>query len=378
VKAIERLSALGAGPDDTPEERARAGALILGSGLIVLVSFVWVGVYLAYDEPVAAAIPATYQVVTVVGWVALAATHRFDVFAASSGVVLWSSVAPLAALALLGLARALPWLVVYLLELGFLLVVDPRIAADVAALPDAIRRAFFALNAAGVALASFVMLGHFVQRFEAERRRSEALLRNVLPASIADRLKDDPSVIAEHHPAVTVLFADLAGFTAHVADARPDDVVALLDEVFTRIDDLADREGLEKIKTIGDAYMLAGGVPEPRSDHAEAVARVAVGIVAAVAELRPAHPWLRVRVGLESGPVIAGVIGRRKFIYDLWGDTVNIASRMESHGVPGEVQVGPGAAALLGEGWRLEPRGPIEIKGKGSMTTYLLRGGSPS
>jgi guanylate cyclase len=217
-----------------------------------------------------------------------------------------------------------------------------------------------------------VILAFFVRRFEEERARSERLLRNVLPETIADRLKAGEGTIAERHPEVTVLFADLAGFTGHAAAMSPEAVVGVLDDIFTRFDALATAEGLEKIKTIGDAYMVAGGVPEPRPDHAEAVARVALGMLDAVAAGRETHPWLEVRIGIESGPVVAGVIGRSKFIYDLWGDTVNVASRMESHGVPGAIQVGPVASAALAGAFLLEPRGSVDIKGKGVMATTLL------
>jgi guanylate cyclase len=394
VDVIERLASLGSRSGESPDDRARSGALILGSFTIAILSFVWVIVYLAYDEPLAAAIPATYQVVTVIGLIVLARTERFGVFRvtqltlfillpcllqlalggffASSGVVLWSSVTPLAALALVGVRGAIPWLVAFLIELAVLAALDPIIARAPAQLPASIQRAFFALNIAGVLTSSFVILAFFVRRFEEERDRSERLLRNVLPGTIADRLKAGSGTIADHHPEVTVLFADLAGFTGHAAAMSPESVVGVLDDIFRRFDALATAEGLEKIKTIGDAYMVAGGVPEPRPDHAEAIARVALGMLSEVALMRQTHPWLEVRIGIESGPVVAGVIGRSRFIYDLWGDTVNVASRMESHGVPGAIQVGPVASAALAGAFVLEPRGSVDIKGKGVMATTLL------
>ncbi len=198
----------------------------------------------------------------------------------------------------------------------------------------------------------------------------------MLPPTIAERLKADPGVLADHHDEVTVLFADLVGFTAHSADMPPTDLVGLLDAIFTRFDVLADAEGLEKIKTIGDAYMLVGGLPDPRPDHAEAVARVALAMqreIAAIASERDLG-WLAVRIGIDTGPAVAGVIGRRKFIYDLWGDTVNTASRMESHGVPGRIQVTARTAGALGTAFELDPRGTIDVKGKGPMETYFLVG----
>ncbi len=213
-----------------------------------------------------------------------------------------------------------------------------------------------------------------------ERDRADDLLYNVLPATIADRLKRDPSRIAEHFAAVTVLFADIAGFTPISAEMSPHDLVAALDEVFTAFDEIAARNGLEKIKTIGDAYMAVGGVPTPRADHAAAVARTALEMREVTARLRflGAHQ-LRMRIGIHSGPAVAGVIGKKKFIYDLWGDTVNTASRMESHGAPGEIQVSDAARAALGDAFVFEERGVSEIKGKGPMRTWWLkRTSSPS
>ena len=206
-----------------------------------------------------------------------------------------------------------------------------------------------------------------------ERERSERLLLNVLPAAIADRLKMNPERIAEHSAEVTVLFADIVGFTTLSARKSPQDVVRLLDVIFSEFDALAEKHGLEKIKTIGDAYMAAAGLPERRADHALAAARMARDMLSAVARIaaETGEP-LALRVGLNSGPVVAGVIGRKKFIYDMWGDTVNTASRMESHGVPGEVQVTDATAALLGTAFALRSRGAVQIEGKGEMHTYLL------
>jgi guanylate cyclase len=302
-------------------------------------------------------------------------------------MVLWCVITPLAALAMLGFRRSLPWLVAFFVVLATLTVLDPVFAnADPADLPDGLVVAFFALNISGLMLSSFVLLGYFVHQRElahaalqAERERSERLLLNVLPEAIADRLKRQDGVIAEHHDEVTVLFADLVGFTAMSADMDPSMLVGLLDEIFSAFDALADAEGLEKIKTIGDAYMVAGGLPSPRADHAEAIARVALRMRDAVAAIAPrAGGPLSIRIGIDTGPVVAGVIGRRKFIYDLWGDTVNTASRMESHGVPGEVQVTARVAAVLAGSFRLEPRGTIEIKGKGPMETFLLGEAAPA
>jgi class 3 adenylate cyclase len=206
-------------------------------------------------------------------------------------------------------------------------------------------------------------------------QRSEDLLLNILPASIAQRLKLSDGTIADGFDGVTVLFADIVGFTRMSARLPPETVVGMLNELFCQFDDLAGRLRLEKIKTIGDCYMVAGGLPEPRADHAEAVAEMALAMLAIVAELaaRTGEP-LDLRIGIHSGPVVAGVIGKRKFIYDLWGDTVNIASRMESHGIPGTIQLTAASRALLDGKYRLAHRGKIEVKGKGEMDTWLLEG----
>jgi len=405
VELLERLADIGARPEDSHDDRLREGTLILASVAIALLAVVWVVTYLAYGYPVSASIPATYQVVTVIELIVLSRTKRFETFrttqllaflvlpallqaslggfVASSGMVLWSLFTPLAALALLGLRRSIPWLVAYVVELLLLALLDPRLAQDPASLPDAIVTAFFALNIVGVTLSSFVMLAYFVHQrelvhraLEAEQERSERLLLNVLPGPIAERLKRHEGVIAEQHDAVTVLFADLVGFTAHSAEMEARELVSLLDRIFSAFDAIADAEGLEKIKTIGDAYMVAGGIPSPRPDHVQAVARMALAMRDEIAGIAgtTAHGWLAVRIGIDSGPAVAGVIGQRKFIYDLWGDTVNTASRMESHGLPGEIQLTARAASVLAGSFSLRTRGTVDIKGKGPMETFLLDG----
>jgi class 3 adenylate cyclase/HAMP domain-containing protein len=213
----------------------------------------------------------------------------------------------------------------------------------------------------------------------AEKATSERLLLNVLPGPIAERLKHDEGVIVDRFDAVTVLFADLVGFTTLSQRTSPEALVTMLDELFTRFDRLAERHRLEKIKTIGDCYMAVAGIPAELPDHARVMARMALDMLAAVQDYAAASGLaLQIRIGVHSGSVVAGVIGRKKFIYDLWGDTVNTASRMESHGVPGRVHVTEATAALLGDEFELEPRGAIEIKGKGPMTTYLLVGRRPA
>ena len=209
----------------------------------------------------------------------------------------------------------------------------------------------------------------------AEQQRSERLLLNVLPSPIAARLKQGEAVIADRFPEVTVLFADLVDFTRRSDRSTPERVVQVLDDLFSALDRLAERHGLEKIKTIGDAYMAVGGLPAPRPDHAEAVAEMALAVREEVGRhLDPAGRPLAVRIGIDTGPVVAGVIGTTKFSYDLWGDTVNTASRMESYGVVGCIQVTERTYRRLRDRYRFERRGPVQVKGKGELVTWFLLG----
>jgi adenylate cyclase len=235
----------------------------------------------------------------------------------------------------------------------------------------------------GGLFATLAACAHYARRatliaeaaFDHAHQRSEELLLNILPPSIATRLKLRGGTIADGFPGVTVLFADLVGFTALSSRMPPERIVDMLNELFCKFDDLAGQLGLEKIKTIGDCYMVAGGLPEPRADHAEAVAEMSLLMLAIVDDMAArTGERLTIRIGIHSGPVVAGVIGKRKFIYDLWGDTVNVASRMESHGLPGEIQLSAASRALLDGKYRFRPRGVVEIKGKGEMETWLLTG----
>ncbi|MBI4779927.1 MAG: adenylate/guanylate cyclase domain-containing protein [Oscillatoriophycideae cyanobacterium NC_groundwater_1537_Pr4_S-0.65um_50_18] len=209
---------------------------------------------------------------------------------------------------------------------------------------------------------------------EREQEKSEKLLLNILPEAIAQQLKQDQRTIAESFAEVTVLFADIVGFTRICASIPATELVTLLNQIFSTFDELAEKHGLEKIKTIGDAYMVVGGLPLERPDHAEAIAQMALDMQDAIAQfsMEQNQPF-SIRIGINTGPVIAGVIGTKKFIYDLWGDTVNVASRMESQGIPGQIQVTSDAYDRLHHAFLLKERGRIEIKGKGVMTTYLLQ-----
>jgi adenylate cyclase len=296
-----------------------------------------------------------------------------------------------AALVFVGPGRAWWWLAGYAVLVVASTVLEFT-APDATGIPQGVAISFFLLNIGGLSLVTYLLLRYFVQEREralqaldrahrllqVERAKSERLLLNVLPQSIAERLKEREDVIADAFSHVTVLFADIVGFTPYAERFPPDTSVQTLNELFSDFDALAKRGGLEKIKTIGDAYMVAGGLPEPTPDHAEAIADMGLEMLEAAAQrtLRDGEP-IRLRIGIDSGPVVAGVIGRRKFSYDLWGDTVNTASRMESHGVSGHIQVTERVRGLLADRFVFRERGTVEVKGKGPMRTYFLLGRLP-
>lgn len=220
---------------------------------------------------------------------------------------------------------------------------------------------------------SFIMLlpvfVYFVGKLSEERERSEQLLLQVLPAEVAAELKETGKTKARRFDEVSVLFADTVGFTPLAAQMEPEAVVDKLNEVFTFFDSLVEKYGCEKIHTVGDAYMVAAGLPVPREDHANALAAVALEML----EFDRSGP-LSFRIGINSGPAVAGVIGSMKFQYDIWGDTVNTASRMESHGEPGRIQISEATRDLIKDSYQCVPRGPIEVKGKGRLNTWFLEG----
>ncbi|NUM34483.1 MAG: response regulator [Candidatus Brocadiae bacterium] len=218
----------------------------------------------------------------------------------------------------------------------------------------------------------------YLKQIQLEREKSDMLLLNILPQTIAEQLKEnqikqDKSIIAQYFHEVTVLFADIVHFTELSNSKSPTELVILLNQIFSLFDKLAEQHKLEKIKTIGDAYMIVGGLPVPRQDHSESVAQMAINMQKEIAKINQERIQpLSIRIGIHTGPVVAGVIGTRKFSYDLWGDTVNTASRMESHGISGSIQVSSATYEKLKEKYILEQRGNISIKGKGEMMTYLL------
>jgi adenylate cyclase len=214
----------------------------------------------------------------------------------------------------------------------------------------------------------------FIQDLEQERQRSESLLLNILPQIVVDRMRDGEKVIADRIADATILFCDLVGFTALSQELSADRTVELLSRIFSAFDRLAVEHGVEKIKTIGDAYMAAAGVPEPQTDHVLRIATLAPRMLETVdAIAKETGLKLQARIGIHTGPIVAGVIGTHKFVYDVWGDTVNTASRMESRSLAGQIQISAATRAALGDRFELEPRGTVDIKGKGMMETYFLK-----
>lgn len=207
-----------------------------------------------------------------------------------------------------------------------------------------------------------------------EREKAERLLRNTLPDEIVNILKENPGSIAKRFESATILFSDIENFTGLSEKLTPDELVKLLDEVFSRFDAIAESFGVEKIKTIGDAYMVASGVPRPREDHCKAMIEVAMQMKESFQEAQGFGHNLRLRVGIQTGPVVAGVIGKKKFAYDLWGDAVNTASRMESHGLAGEIQVTEDVYKIVGADYEFVRRGVVDVKGKGPMAVFILKG----
>jgi adenylate cyclase len=256
----------------------------------------------------------------------------------------------------------------------------PAVRSSPVAFSEDLLRAFAALNIGGVAFISFTLLATFARQREAAQQRVEDLLLNILPDEIARRLQDEPQAIADHVDSASILFADVVDFTPLSDRLAPSEIVGLLDRLFTEFDELADRYGVEKIKTIGDCYMVAAGVPRPRPDHAHALVRMALDMRERMACYARADGdgALQLRIGINSGPVVAGVIGRRRFLYDLGGDAVNMASRMESHGLPGKIQITRTTWELVQDEFDCETRGVVDVKGKGPVETWYLLGPRPA
>jgi adenylate cyclase len=399
---MARLGRLGADPEDDEELRQAKTLLVLLAVLILPVSVVWGSVYLAFGSPLGY-IPFLYLAVSIGSLVLFARTGNFRLllvtqlldilltttagqmlaggFLPSGGVGLWGILAPLGALVFLEVRDAIRWFglfVVVFLATG----IAGEIFFPDADLPIGFTSTMLALNVIGAGAVAFTLLASFANQrnvalaaLRVEQQKSESLLLNILPRSIAERLKATSGTIADHFDSASILFADIVDFTPFAQRLSPADVVSVLDQLFSHFDTLVVRHGLEKIKTIGDCYMAAAGIPEPSADHARRAALLALDMQAAVSTSTVGDAaGLELRIGINSGPVIAGVIGSKRFLYDLWGDAVNTASRMESQSTSGEIQITRATYELLKDEFVCTLRGTIEVKGKGQMETWYLLG----
>lgn len=398
---VERFLQIGVLPTDEESVRLRKRSMTALVSVIILLSPVWIGTYLALGRPLSAAIPAAYVVLTLAALLMLERIGRHGAFVGfeivlflvlpvglqwslggferGSAVALWAFGAPLAALISWGHRPALVIFVAFAILIAASALAEPALRAATLPLPAPVETAFWALNVIAPLTAAFLRLAYFIRERDRLSARSEELLLNILPASVARRLKEGSVTVADRVDEASVLFADIVDFTPFAERTAPERVVELLGRVFSSLDDLAGRHGLEKIKTLGDGYLAAAGLQAAGPPHALAAARMALEIGPALrAAVGDEWPDLRVRVGIASGPLIAGVIGRRRFSYDLWGDTVNTASRMAALAEPGSVEITGATAALLGDDAVTERQEAVEVKGKGLMTAYRLLAINPS
>ena len=397
-QALDRVLSIGADPADSSEDRFRKRLLVGIAFLILPFGVVWGALYWAVGEPAVALTPWGYVTGSIVSLAVFARTRSFAFLRTaqlllilvvpalgmimlggideSSSVILWSLLAPLGAVAFDRPGRAWPWFAAFVVTILLSLALSEVVRPDGADLPDAFVRTFDVLNIVVVSFVAMLLLVTFARGRDVAQARAEALLLNVLPADIAERLRSDPNSIADHFDDASILFADVVDFTPLSSRLDAREVVGLLDRLFTSFDALVDRYDVEKIKTIGDCYMVASGVPRQRSDHAHALAGLALEMGDCAKNCLPegAEHDLRLRIGISSGPVVAGVIGRRRFLYDLWGDTVNMASRMESHGTPDAIQITRSTWELLRDDFMVEPLGLVDVKGKGAVETWRLVG----
>jgi adenylate cyclase len=400
-RVTARVTLVGADPHDDEDLRARKALLVLISVLILPIAALWGALYLAFGSPVGV-VPLVYFVVLLGAIGVFSRTRDFpwllrvgqiDIllaptlsmiplggFVAAGGVGLWGILAPLGALVFSDVRSAVRWYVGYVVVFLGSGIAGEIIGPIWEPLPDWFTSTMLALNIVVGGAIVFTLLAVFASQRSAalaalrvEQAKAENLLLNILPRSIADKLKAQTQPIADQFVSASILFADVVDFTPWSERRSPADVVGYLDHLFSHFDDLAERYGLEKIKTIGDCYMVAAGVPTPRPDHARALGLMALDMLEAMrSDDEVGHLGLELRVGINSGPVVAGVIGRKRFLYDLWGDAVNTASRMESQGTPGRVQITRATYELLAEDFECEPRGTIVVKGKGEVEVWYL------
>jgi guanylate cyclase len=392
------LARIGADPADDLETRGRKALLVYLAALILPISLVWGTLYLVLGA-VAGLVAYAYFAVSVVSLGIFAATRNFRLlllaqllditlaptlsmwptagFLASGAVGLWGILGPMGALVFGSVRSAIRWFALFagaFLGAGIL----GEITGGLSTLPRWFSTTMLALNVVVGGAVVFLLLALFAKQRQDAQDVAENLLLNILPRTIADKLKEKPETIADAFPSASILFADVVEFTPLAERLEATRVVEMLDQLFGHFDTLAERYDLEKIKTIGDCYMAAAGIPAPRADHARTLALLALDMEEAV---RPRGAMgslgFQLRIGINSGPVVAGVIGRKRFLYDLWGDAVNTAGRMQTESAPGRIQVTRSTYELLKDEFVLEHRGTIAVKGKGQMETWYLVGRQP-
>jgi adenylate cyclase len=391
-RVLEGIMSIGASPDESESRRSGRRVFILAFILAGVFSippaiarfdagYTWVGVVdlVTLAIPVLLLVviairPTSYVATLHVMFVVIVAgpvldTAMFGGLLPSGLLVIFGLDVALAALLAISLGAGLVWFGVFLLSVVYAVAI-PHWVDPIYTLNDPTGNAAFNLIATGIV--TIAVMIYFIRQRDRFQQRSDDLLHAILPDRIVAQLKDAPGTIADDVASASVLFADVVDFTPLSATMTPADLVDLLDGVFSAFDGFVQELGLEKIKTVGDAYMVASGVPVPRDDHADAIADLALRIRDLVATTTFGGRRLQLRIGVASGPVTAGIIGTQKFAYDLWGDTVNTASRMESSGLPGEIQLAPTTYELLRDRYRCQPRGPVQVKGKSEMITFLL------
>jgi adenylate cyclase len=391
---IMLIGQIGLDTSDNDETALRKRlAVVLCAGTLPL-TLLWSATYLAVGAPIAAAIPGFYTAFTPINTAIFAHTRNFRFYRfsqlllilllpwlvtlslgglkQSSVVIIWAALCPLGSLLLEDLRSTLFWIVGFVVLLILSAALQPALSP--AALPELFITWFFVLNVGAVVTITFGLLYYFVGRRNFFQQQAEMLLLNILPKEISAALKAEQRTIADEYPAVSILFADVVGFTPMAAKMTPMELVGLLNQVFICFDGLVEKYDLEKIKTIGDCYMIASGVPRIRSDHATALVNLALDMQTAVASTWFGGRQLAFRIGINSGPVVAGIIGRKKFIYDLWGESVNLASRMESHGCARCIQITRSTYELVKDAFDCEAMGIIEVKGAGQMEVWHVLG----
>jgi guanylate cyclase len=397
IRVTDWISRIGKDPADSTDVALQKRLVVTLSLAVVPAAIIWSGIYFLAGAGVAGFIPGSYAILGLANTALFAFTRRLGFYRftqllmflllpwllmmslggykTSSAVIIWAALCPLGAIILEDLQRTFYWLLGFIGLLVLSAILQPYLTP--APLSEAFITWFFALNIGAVILIGFGVLYYFVGQRNFFQERSEMLLLNILPKEISEALKEEHRTIANHHDAATILFADVVNFTPMAATMTPLELVSLLNEVFQCFDDLVEKYGLEKIKTIGDCYMVAAGIPVARPDHAVAMVDLALDMRTAVAEQPFCGRELSFRIGINSGPVVAGVIGRKKFIYDLWGDAVNLASRMESHGSGGAIQITQATYDLVKDRFICEPKGKVRVKGAGELEVWHVVGRHP-